>query len=101
MLQLVLNEDTLTNPASVAAIQSPRDSSPRDIPTSTDNSQPYIPPSSGRSSRDNASENPSVNANVNTSSPVRIEPAPPASPEPPIFSPPPASAPPPAPRVAN
>jgi hypothetical protein len=96
-------ENTLTNPASnpasVGAIETPRD----DSPTSSDNSQPYIPPSSARSSsRDSVSENPTTN----TSSPSVIESSSPqnhptASPVPPVFSTPPASAAPPAPRVAN
>lgn len=100
-------EAPVTNTAPVAAIETPRDSSPREIPPSSDNSQLYVPPSSGRSSRDSASENP----NVNTSSQVAIESDPPQNtsasssspvpPEPPLFSPPPASAAPPAPRVAN
>jgi hypothetical protein len=94
-------EDTLTNPASVAAIQTPRDSSPRDIPASTDDSQTYIPPSSDRSSRDSIGESSRESANANPSLPIRSEAAPPVSPEAPIFSPPPASAAPPAPRVAN
>jgi hypothetical protein len=100
------------NPASVAAVEASRDTSP----TSSDNSQPYSPPSSARSSgRDSISEKPSTNtgasSSANISSPDVIESAPPrntsapsSSPaplEPPVFSTPPASPAPPAPRLAN